>query len=56
MPEQFSYGEATVIPDKFIVNNCGDYALKQLEVVIDKLIEKNAKFMTARDIVKEQNW
>lgn len=56
MPEQFSYGEATVIPDRFIVKNCGDYALKQLEVVVDKLIEKNAKFVTARDIAKVQTW
>ncbi len=53
MPEKFSYGEGTVIPDKFLIENCGEYALKQLEVVIDKLLEKNAEFMTARAIANK---
>ena len=30
------YGEGTVIPDPFIVKNCGDYALKQLDLLIEQ--------------------
>jgi len=56
MPEQFSYGEGTVVPDKFLLENCGEYALEQLGVVIDALLKRNAVFMTARDIATGKSW
>ena len=43
------YGEATVIPDPFIVKNCGQYAAEQLEILLRKLIERGAEFMQARE-------
>ena len=56
MPDRFSYGEGTVIPDKYLIENCGDYALKQLEIVIDGLLLRNAKFTAAKDLACEINW
>lgn len=56
MPEQFSYDEGTVIPDKYLLENCGDYAVKQLEIIIEGLLLKNAKFTTAREIAHERIW
>ena len=56
MPESFTYGEGTVIPDRFIVENCGDYALEQLEIVIDNLMERKSIFYTAKDIAQKLDW
>lgn len=54
MPRKFSYGEGAVIPDRPLIKNCGKYALKQLEVVIDGLIERGATFLTAKDIASKE--
>jgi len=56
MPDRFSYGEGTVIPDRFLIENCGSYALKQLEIVIDGLLDKGAYFITAKKTALELNW
>jgi peptidoglycan/xylan/chitin deacetylase (PgdA/CDA1 family) len=56
MPTEFHYAEGTVIPDEFITKNCGKFALKQLEILIDMLLDKNAKFFTARDIALNFKW
>ena len=42
------YGEATVIPDPFIVKNCGQYAAEQLDILIPELQNRGAEFMPAR--------
>ncbi len=56
MPEKFHYGESTVIPDYFLVKNCGKYALKQLEKLIDNLKGEEAIFITTKEIAKSFNW
>jgi len=48
MPEgPIHFGEASVIPDPFIVKNCGPYAAEQLGLVIRGLRERGAQFLTA---------
>jgi peptidoglycan-N-acetylglucosamine deacetylase len=56
MPEKIHYGEGSVIPEKFIVKNCGDYALEQLTKLIDIFISDGVSFVTARDIASNFNW
>ncbi|MGC9316413.1 MAG: polysaccharide deacetylase family protein [Armatimonadota bacterium] len=50
MPTRMHYGEGTVIPDYFLVENCGEYALEQLGVLLTLLDERGADFTTARDL------
>ena len=47
------YGEGTVIPDPFIVKNCGDYALEQLDLLITRLKDMGAEFLTCRALAEE---
>ncbi|HZJ68619.1 MAG TPA: polysaccharide deacetylase family protein [Candidatus Eisenbacteria bacterium] len=49
MESEYSFGETTVIPYEFITKNCGDVALVEWEKVMDALLEKGAKFVTARE-------
>jgi peptidoglycan/xylan/chitin deacetylase (PgdA/CDA1 family) len=53
MPARLHYGEGTVEPDFFLVENCGDYALEQLSILIDRLQARGAEFKTARQIAAE---
>ena len=54
MPEGLiHYGEGAVMPDQFIVKNCGEHALEQLGVVIEWLKGEEATFWTARDLAGE---
>jgi len=48
------FGEGTVIPDPFIVKNCGKYALDQLDRLIEMLKERGARFVGAGDLAKEE--
>ncbi len=48
MPSEFHFGEGTVIPDPFLIKNCGEYALEQLGVLISCLKERSARFTTAK--------
>lgn len=50
MAESFNFGEATVIPDTFITQNCGEEACRQLERLITLLKAKGASFALAREI------
>lgn len=53
MPTRMHYGEGAVEPDYFLVQNCGDYALEQFALLMDMLLERGAKFKTARQIAAE---
>ena len=46
------YGEGSVTPDPFIVKNCGDYALEQLDQLIGRLQEMGAEFLTCQTLAK----
>ena len=46
------YGEGAVLPDPFIVKNCGDYAIGQLDILIKKLLERGATFYQTRQLAK----
>jgi peptidoglycan/xylan/chitin deacetylase (PgdA/CDA1 family) len=52
MKTSFNFGEATVIPDEFIIRNCGDKALHELEALIDGLKGMNAQFHSAREFAE----
>ncbi|MDD4869583.1 MAG: polysaccharide deacetylase family protein [Kiritimatiellae bacterium] len=47
------YGEGTVIPDPFIVKNCGDYALEQFDKLLEGLHDRDACFKTCRAYAEE---
>ena len=44
------YGEGAVIPDPFIVKNCGAVAVRELDRLLSMFRERAADFMTARDL------
>ena len=44
------YGEATVIPDPFIVRNCGSYAAEQFDALIRELLARGTRFVQAREV------
>lgn len=53
MPEgAIHYGEGAVLPDPFIVKNCGDYATEQLDLLIQKLLAKGGKFYQTRQLAE----
>jgi len=52
MQKSYNFGEATVIPEEFITQNCGSAALGELARLIDGLAALEAKFVTARDLTK----
>ncbi len=52
MEESYNFGEATVIPEKFITVNCGQNALDELAKVIDGLSAIGATFLTARGLTE----
>lgn len=55
LPNKFHYGEGTVIPDFFIVKNCGQKALKELGSFIAGLKENyNADFLTCKQLAEIQ--
>lgn len=47
------YGEGAVYPDPFLVQNCGPYAVKQLDKVMDGLARRGAEFVTAHELAAE---
>ena len=46
-------GEAVVRPLKFIVKNCGEYAVKQFDLLCAGLQERGGRFATAAEIAAE---
>jgi peptidoglycan/xylan/chitin deacetylase (PgdA/CDA1 family) len=53
MPEGLiHFGEGAVLPDPFIIKNCGDVALQQLSLLISGLKERGGEFLTAAAIAE----
>ena len=51
MPEGLlHYGEGAVLPDPFIVKNCGPYATEQLDRLISMLKAEGAEFIQAQQV------
>jgi len=51
MPEGLlHYGEGAVLPDPFIIKNCGPYATEQLDILIDMLRDRGSEFLQARHV------
>lgn len=54
MPQgEIAYGEGAVKPNPFIVKNCGEYALEQLDILTSELKKRGAVFKTAADIAAD---
>jgi peptidoglycan/xylan/chitin deacetylase (PgdA/CDA1 family) len=53
MPTRMHYGEGAVEPDYFLVENCGDYALEQFTLLVDRLKDRGARFTTAQQLAAE---
>lgn len=54
MPQgEISYGEGAVRPDPFIVKNCGPRAAEQLDLLIETLLQRGARFLQAHQAAKE---
>lgn len=53
MPQDWiTYGEGSVKPNHFIVKNCGDYAMEQLDILTSELKKRGATFRTAAEIAR----
>jgi len=42
--------EGCVLPEEYLIKNCGDYALMQLEKLVDYLKSRRAEFLEAREL------
>ena len=55
LPKKFHFGEGTVIPDPFIIKNCGQKALEELERLIVGLRKTyESEFLTCRQLAEVQ--
>ncbi len=53
MPEGLIHsGEGAVLPDPFIIKNCGEYAAEQFDLLIQKLKERGSEFYRACDLAE----
>jgi peptidoglycan-N-acetylglucosamine deacetylase len=51
MPEGLlHYGEGAVLPDPFIIKNCGEYGAQQFELLVEKLKAIGAEFYQAKEL------
>ena len=50
--ESMYLGEGTVIPDPFLIKNCGPYALEQFGLLVEGLQERGAEFTTCREMAE----
>lgn len=48
--ESYNFGEATVIPERFITENCGPVALRELRVLLEGLKAEGAVFRQSKDL------
>jgi len=44
--------EGYVLPNKYLIQNCGSYALKQFEELVDSLLSMGAIFTTAKELAE----
>jgi peptidoglycan/xylan/chitin deacetylase (PgdA/CDA1 family) len=47
------YGEGAVLPDSMIVKNCGEVAVRELDRLLAKLIDKGFTFCTAQEMAEQ---
>ena len=47
------YGEGSVLPDPFLVKNCGEVALRELDRLLEMLEDRGASFVTAAGLCEE---
>ena len=40
------------MPNKYLIQNCGSYALKQFEELVDSLLSMGAIFTTAKELAE----
>lgn len=52
--KEYHFGEATVIPDKFITKNCGDKAIEELKKLIALLKADDGEFVTAKEYAESR--
>lgn len=52
-PEKMHIGEGFVVPDPFIIKNCGPYALEQMGLLIDGLAARSARFLSCEELAAE---
>lgn len=53
MPSRFHFGEATVIPDEFILKNCGERACEELGRLLHLFQQMGAKMKRCDDFARE---
>lgn len=53
--ESYKYGECTVTPDRFITLNCGDKAMSEFGLLIDRLLDLGAVFHRADEFAGKWN-
>ena len=53
LEKSYNFGECTVIPDEFIVKNCGEAALRELADLIDFMKEEKTDFLTCAELANE---
>jgi peptidoglycan-N-acetylglucosamine deacetylase len=46
------YGEGSVLPDPFLVNNCGDVAVREFDRLLSMLVDRGMSFSTAGDVAE----
>ena len=46
------YGEGSVIPDQFMVTNCGEYALREFRLLLQLLRQRGAVFTTCQALAR----
>ncbi|MCU6709627.1 polysaccharide deacetylase family protein [Paenibacillus sp. J5C_2022] len=53
--ESYHYGEATVIPDRFLTLGCGDKAMREFSILIDRLKDRGSTFHRADEFAASWN-
>lgn len=51
-PESMYLGEGTVVPEPFLIQNCGPYALEQFGLLIDGLQARGGEFTTCKRLAE----
>ena len=52
-PASMHIGEGTVVPDEFIIKNCGPVAVEEFTKLVDELIGRGARFLSCRRLAEE---